>query len=99
MIGEGRRGLNRREHGRERRRPHGSLFFRSFEAVNGPDRRRRRAHRASRDARLSTGYRASKDARLSTGYERAIDSLETSEVHASMRSTALPAELAPVKAA
>ena len=31
------------------------------------DRRRRRAHRASRDARLSTGY------------ERAIDSLKTSE--------------------
>ena len=31
------------------------------------DRRRRHAHRASRDARLSTGY------------ERAIDSLKTSE--------------------
>jgi hypothetical protein len=40
------------------------------------DRRRRRAHRASRDARLSTGY------------ERAIDNRKTSEVHASMRSTA-----------
>ena len=40
------------------------------------DRRRRRAHRASRDARHSTGY------------ARAIDSLKTSEVLASMRSTA-----------
>jgi hypothetical protein len=40
------------------------------------DRRRRRAHSASTDARLSTGY------------ARAIDSLETSDAFASMRSMA-----------
>ena len=33
-------------------------LFRLKGAVKGPDRRRRRAHRASRDARLSTGYGA-----------------------------------------
>ena len=49
------------------RRPHGSMAFRSFAAVNGL-----RPPRAAR-------HRASGDARLSTGYARAIDGGKTSE--------------------
>ena len=63
--------------GRERRRPHGSVLFpKRRDGQGAKPTSRRRAHRASRDARLSTGN------------ERALDRLAASEGSASMRATA-----------
>ena len=67
-VVERRRRLDRREFGGERRLSSWKPPFSEVLKLSMVfDRRRRRAHRASRDARLSTGY------------QRAIDSLKTSE--------------------